>query len=90
MFRYIFASCKPVNKVFVKLAPGSVVDIYDTCFRLVKSSITYQSFLAIIFTIAVFNVHQHTKAILKWNFFKCRIVQLVAECICHSGKTHFN
>lgn len=90
MFRYIFASCKPVNKVLVKLAPGSVVDIHDICFRLVESGVTDQSFLTIVFTIAVFNVHQHTKAILEWYFFKFRIIQLVTECICHSGKAHFN
>ena len=65
VFRYIFASCKPVNKILVKLAPGSVVDIHDTCFRLVESSVTDQSFLTIVFTIAVFDVHQYTEAILK-------------------------
>ena len=39
VFRYIFASCKSVNEILVKLASGSVIDIYDICFRLVESSI---------------------------------------------------
>ena len=30
VFRYIFASCKSVNKILVKLASGSVIDIHDT------------------------------------------------------------
>ena len=90
VFIYIFASCKTVNEILVNLAPGSVVDIHDTCFRLVESSITDQSFLTIVFTIAVFDVHQHTEAILKRYFFKFRIIQLVTKCICHSGKAHFN
>lgn len=90
VFRYIFASCKSVNEILVKLAPGSVIDIYDICFRLVESSIMDQPFQTVVFPIAVFNVYQHTKAILKWYFSKFRISQLVAECICHSGKAHFN
>ena len=90
VFRYIFASCKSVNKTLVKLASGSVIDIHDTCFRLVESSITDQSFLTIILTITVFDVHQHTKTVLEWYVFKFRIIQLVAERICHSSKAHFN
>ena len=39
VFRYIFASCKSVNEILVKLASGSVIDIYNICFRLVESSI---------------------------------------------------
>ena len=44
MFRYIFASSEPVNQIFVKLAPGSIIDIHDIGFRLIESGIISQSF----------------------------------------------
>ena len=44
MFRYIFASSELVNQIFVKLAPGSIIDIHDIDFRLIESGIISQLF----------------------------------------------
>lgn len=71
-------------------ASGSVIDIYDTCFRLVESGILDQSFETIVFAAAVFDIYQHTELILEGNILELWIFQLVAECICHSCQAHFD
>ena len=78
------------NQFLIQLASGSVVNIHDICFRLVESSILNQPFETIIFPTAVFDIHQHTELILKWNLPAFWIIQLVTECICHSCQAHFN
>ena len=85
MFRYIFAGGESVYQLLVQLASGSIVDIHDTCFRLVESGIVDKTLLAVILAIAVFDVYQHSKAVFKRNFLEFRIVKLVTECICHCG-----
>ncbi len=84
VFRYILASGKPENQLLVQLAPGSIVDIHDICFRLVESGILNQSLETVVFAAAVFDVHQHTELVLKWKLPEFGIIQLVTECICHS------
>ena len=48
LFRYIFAGGKSVYQILVQLAPGSIVDIHDTCFRLVESGVADKTLLAVI------------------------------------------
>ena len=60
---------------------GMLVDI--------ETGILDQSFETVVFATAVFDIHQHTELILKGNLLEFWVIELVAECICHCGKTHF-
>ena len=81
---------KIIQSWIVILRKASIINIHDTCFSLVESSVMNQSFQSVIFTAAEFDIGQHTKAVFEGNFFHFWIIKLITKCICHGTKAHFN
>lgn len=81
VFCDIFTSRKPLNQRTVQPAPGSIIDIANVCIRLVEPGTSNQAFKAVALTVAVFDVHQHPKTILKRNPLHPGILHLGAYAI---------
>lgn len=61
----IFTGCQPLNQASVELPSGSIVDIRDVSFWLVKSGTFNEAFQAVAFPGVIFNVDQEPEAVLK-------------------------
>ena len=86
----VLTGCQTLDQAAVEFSPGGIVDIPDVCIWLVESGITDQALQAVTLTIAVFDIYQHSKTILKGDVLHPGILQLAQECIRHGCQSHFD
>ena len=84
----ILATRQPLNQFLVEFPTGSVIDVPDKSFRLVKAGVMNEPFQAIAPTVVIFNIHQHAEAVLKGDIFHPGVIHLGPKCFCHGREAH--